>query len=120
MKKMIILIASMFLMGISVSTFAQKGAVRKLNIIDQSNNPVRNWHLYVFETNDQQPLDLVALRKNLTAVKGVLKVEPNNVSENKRVLIYLDEKTLISKSIELKNAFATSGFEITNIPINEK
>ncbi len=120
MKKIIILIASMFLMGISSSTFAQKNAPRKISIIDQANNSVRHWRIYVFETDDKQPMDLIALKKNITNVKGVLSVEPNNVTENKRVLIYLDEKTTLSKNVELKNAFATSGFEITNIPINEK
>ena len=120
MKKIIIIIASMFLVGISANTFAQKNTTRKLNIIDQSNNPVRHWHLYVFETEDKQPMDLVALRKNLTAVKGVLKVDPSNVTANPRALVFLDEKTMISKSEDLKNAFKSSGFEITNIPTNEK
>ena len=91
-----------------------------MQVIDRSYNPVRHWRIYVFETVDQQPMDITQLKASLLATKGVQRVEPNAETMSKRVLIYADERMMLSKSVELKNAFTNAGVELSNIPVETK
>jgi hypothetical protein len=119
MKKLIIIVS--LLMPLAFVSNAQKTAAKKIQVIDQAVNPVRHWRIYSFEMVDRQATNIKQLKLSLAAVKGVQKVEPHDNTEvSARVLIYVDENMILNKSVELKNAFTTAGFDLVNIPVETK
>ncbi len=120
MKKIIIFLALILPLSFALNAQQANKSLKRIKIIDQAENPVRHWRLYSFEMENQQPANMELLMKNLKAVKGVTDVVPRNETISKRILITINFDMRLSKSVELKNAFTNSGFEITNMPDSEK
>ena len=115
MKKITVILLLLAATFMSVNA---QSSLKKITVIDRAWNPVRHWRIYSFEMSDRVPVDMSKLKKSLSEIKGVQKAEA--APQSARVLIYVNEDMILGKSNELKNAFTTNGFDLVNIPVENK
>jgi hypothetical protein len=116
MKKVIVFLCSIIL---TFSAFAQpKNVVKKIQVIDRSVNPVRQWRIYVFEATKKENIDEQGLINDLSKVKGIQTAQLSNAPADKsRILIYADMNMILAQSPEILQVFKKHNLEITNIPV---
>ncbi|MEY4875808.1 MAG: hypothetical protein RL708_957 [Bacteroidota bacterium] len=119
MKKVFLFLFSLCL---AFSAFSQqKNTTQKLQVIDKSVNPVRQWRVYAFEAIGADKVDLKLLAIDLKAVKGFKELQESSVNgAHTRFVIYVAMDMILAKSPELLQAFRKHNLEITNIPTETK
>ncbi len=120
MKKIIIFLALILPLSFALNAQQANKSLKRIKIIDQNENSHRQWQLYVFEMEDQQPVDFSLLKKNLAAIKGIIVEEPKQQNVASRISIDYEFGMSFRKNPELKKAFNDSGFDVINISEFEK
>ncbi|MFM2226197.1 MAG: hypothetical protein RJA07_2399 [Bacteroidota bacterium] len=119
MKKVFLFLFSLCLAFTAFSQ--QKNAVQKLQVIDKSVNPVRQWRVYAFEAIGTDKMDLKALGNDLKAVKGFKELQESSVNtQHTRFVIYVAMDMILAKSPDVLQVFRKHNLEITNIPTEVK